>query len=59
MKSIKQWLKSKTVNFGLLLQIAAVAQIYVDSLDRAALTAIVGIVVIVLRFKTSEALEDK
>ena len=59
MNKIKQWLKSKTINFGLLLQIAAVAQIYVDSLDRAAYTAIVGVVIIILRAKTNEALEDK
>ena len=59
MNRIKQWLKSKTINFGLLLEIAAVTQVYIDSLDRAALTAVIGVIVIVLRAKTNKALSDK
>ena len=59
MNKIKQWLKSKTINFGLLLQIAASIQIYADTLERAALTAAIGVIIIILRFKTNQALEDK
>jgi len=59
MKSIKQWLKSWTINFGLLLEIAGVIQIYVDSLEYGLATTFVGIVIIGLRFKTNQPLSDK
>lgn len=59
MKSIKQWLKSKTINFGLLLEISGPIQIYVDSLEYGLATMAVGIIVIILRAKTNQALEDK
>jgi len=52
-------LKSKTINFGLILKVAGAVQIYVDSLEYGAATMIVGVIVIVLREKTNQALDDK
>ena len=59
MKKIKQYLKSWTINFGLLLQIAAVAQTYVDGLGNPLATMIVGVIVIGLRFKTTQPVSEK
>lgn len=59
MKKIKQWLKSKTIDFGLLLQIAGVVQLYADSLGNGMATMAIGIIVIILRAKTHESLADK
>lgn len=57
--TIKQWLKSWTINFGLLLQLAAVVQTYIDGWGNPLVTMIVGIIVIGLRFKTKQAVADK
>ena len=59
MSKIKQWLKSWTINFGLLLQLAAVGQVYVDGFGNPFYTMVVGMIFIGLRFKTNEALEKK
>lgn len=59
MSKIRQWLKSKTINFGLLLSIAAVVQVYIDSLNNALFTMLISVIVVILRFKTTEAVEDK
>lgn len=66
MNKIKQWLKSWTVNYGLLLVIAGSLQQNFDYLktlvgekNYGLLFVVVGIVVVVLRFKTTKALEDK
>ena len=56
---IKKWFKSWTINFGLLLQLAAVFQVYVEGQGNPVYTMIVGMVIIALRFKTTQALEDK
>jgi len=59
-------LKSKTVNFGLLLTILGGVQLYLPQLqalltptDYGVLTTVVGITVIVLRTVTSQPLSDK
>jgi len=57
-------LKSKTVNFGLLLSILGVVQLNLPSLQldpkvNAYLTMAVGIVVVVLRYITTKPLSDK
>lgn len=59
MDKVKQWFKSWTINFGLLLQLAAVIQIFVEGQGNPVYTMIVGLVVIALRFKTTQAVEDK
>ncbi len=59
MNWLKKRLKSKTVNFGLLLKIAGVVQIYIEQLGYGAATMIVGIIVILLREKTNQSLDDK
>ena len=55
----KQYLSSWTINFGLLLQMMAVVQTYVDGLGNPLATMLVGIVVVALRFKTNNALHEK
>lgn len=59
MIKIKQWMKSWTINFGLLLQIAAGVQLYVDGLGNPAATMVVGVIIILLRFKTTKGLDKK
>lgn len=59
MNWLKKRLKSKTINFGLILKIAGAVQIYVDSLEYGLATMAVGIIVIVLREKTNQSLDDK
>lgn len=54
-----KYFKSWTINFGLLLQVAAMVQGYYEDMGDPLATMIVGIVVIALRFKTTQALEDK
>jgi len=56
---IKQYLKSWTINFGLLLQIAAVVQLYYEDIGNPFATMIVSVIVIGLRFKTTESLSEK
>ena len=56
---IAKYFKSWTINFGLLLQIAALLQGYYEDTGDPFATMVVGIVVIALRFKTTQALEDK
>lgn len=58
-EKIKQYLKSWTINFGLLLQITAALQFYYQDIGNPFATLIVSIIVIGLRFKTTEALSDK
>lgn len=57
-------LKSKTVNFGLLLSVLGVVQLNLPSLQldpgvNAYLTMFVGIAVVVLRYLTTKPLSDK
>ena len=59
MNRIKQYLKSYTINFGLLLQLTAVFQVYIDGYGNPLATMMVGMIVIGLRFKTTESLNDK
>lgn len=59
MKWLIKRLKSKTINFGLLLKIAGIIQIYIGSLGYGLATMAIGIIVILLRFKTNEPLGDK
>lgn len=59
MDKIKQWLKSKTINFGLLLQFAVAYQLYVGTLDNALFTFFISVVVIYLRFKTTQPVDKK
>lgn len=59
MNWLKKRLKSKTINFGLMLKIAGAVEIYVDSLEYGLATMAIGIVVIVLREKTNQSLDDK
>ena len=59
MSWLKKRLKSKTINFGLVLKIAGAVQIYIDSLEYGLATMAIGIVVIVLREKTNQSLDDK
>ena len=59
MISIKQMFSSKTVNFGLLMSLVGIAAIYVESLNNPFLTMISGFIVVVLRFVTTQALEEK
>lgn len=56
---IKQYLKSWTINFGLLLQVGAVVQTYVGTLGNPLLTSLIGVVIVLLRFKTTQAVGDK
>ena len=56
---IKQYFKSWTINFGLLLQLVAVGQVYIGTLGNPLFTAIIGVVVVALRFKTTQAINDK
>lgn len=59
MKTLKQWIKSWTINFGLLLQMAAMVQVYYEDLGNPFATMVVGVVVIWLRFKTTQAVSEK
>ena len=59
MHKLKQWFKSRTFSFGLMLSIMGAVQIYVDTLQDPIYTMIAGIIVILLRFQTVEAIEDK
>ena len=59
LNKLKQYLKSWTINFGLLLQIAATVQTYYEGLGDPRATAIVGIIIILLRFKTNMTKEYK
>ncbi len=56
---IKQWFKSWTINFALLLQIAVPIQVYLEQSGYAVATMIVSIIVIALRLKTTEAVHEK
>ena len=58
-EQIKQYFKSWTINFGLILQLVAVAQVYVGTMGNPLFTAIIGVVVVALRFKTTQAINDK
>jgi len=58
-KYIKQICKSWTINFGLLLQVVAILQTYINGLGNPELTAGIGIIVILLRFKTTKAVHEK
>ncbi len=57
--TIKQWFKSTTINFGLLLQITVPIQVYLEQSGYALATMIVSIIVIALRLKTTEAVHEK
>lgn len=58
-KKIKQYLKSWTINFGILLQVAAALQLYYQDIGNPFATMLVSVVVIGLRFKTTEAVSEK
>lgn len=55
----KKCLKSLTINFGLLLQVAGAVQIYAEDMGDPKLTMITGVIVILLRFKTNKPISDK
>ncbi len=57
--TVKQWFKSTTINFGLLLQITVPIQVYLEQSGYALATMIVSIIVIALRLKTTEAVHEK
>ncbi len=59
MKKIKQWLKSKTIRYGLLLSAMGVVQVYVVSLNTPILTMVAGLIVVWLRFKTVKPVGEK
>ncbi len=59
MNKIKQYFKSWTINFGLLLQIGAVVQTYIGTLGNPLLTSLIGVVIILLRFKTTQPVGEK
>ena len=57
-------LKSKTINFGLLLAIAGVVQVNLPALQldpatQGWATMVVGVVVVVLRFLTTKPVSEK
>lgn len=56
---IKQYLKSWTINFGLLLQLVAGLQVYIDGLGNPAATMLIGFIVVGLRFKTTRPVSEK
>ena len=58
-EQIKQYFKSWTFNFALLLQLVAVGQVYVETMGNPLFTAIIGLIVVGLRFKTTQAINDK
>ena len=57
--TIKQYFKSWTFNFALILQLVAVVQVYVGTMGNPLFTAIIGIIVVALRFKTTQHINDK
>ncbi len=57
--TVKQWFKSTTINFGLLLQITVPIQVYLEQSGYALATMVVSIIVIALRLKTTEAVHEK
>jgi len=66
MSKLKQWMKSWTINYGLLLVILGSLQQNFDYLrkligeENYGLSFVaIGVVVVVLRFKTTTAVEDK
>ena len=66
MSKLKKWMKSWTINYGLLLVILGSLQQKFDYLrkligeENYGLSFVaVGVVVVVLRFKTTTAVEDK
>lgn len=57
-------LKSKTINFGLLLAIAGAVQVNLPSLQldpatQGVATMVVGVIVVVLRFLTTKPVSEK
>ena len=59
LETIRQWLKSWTIKFGLLLQIAAQVQVYYEDLGDPFATMLVSIIIIGLRFKTTQPVSEK
>lgn len=57
--TIKQWFKSKTINYGLLLTMMGVVSMYVETLNTPMFTMLSGLVVIMLRFMTTKPLSEK
>ena len=57
----KIWLslKSKTLNFSLLLQLMAIVQVYVDGIGNPLATVAVAVIVALLRFKTTQSVHTK
>ncbi len=58
-ETIKQRLKSKTINFGLLLSMSSLIQLYFDQIGYGLASLIVGLIIIWLREQTTQALGDK
>lgn len=65
-RKIKQWLRSKTINYGLLLMIVGSLEInfnylkeYIPEEWYGALFVLVGILVVILRFLTTTSLKNK
>ena len=60
-KHVKVWLslKSKTLNFSLLLQLMAIVQAYVDGIGNPLATVAVAVIVALLRFKTTQPVHTK
>ena len=66
MSKLKKWMKSWTINYGLLLVILGSLQQNFDYLRKligeenyGLAFVVIGVVVVVLRFKTTTAVEDK
>jgi TM2 domain-containing membrane protein YozV len=58
-KAIRQRLKSKTINFGLLVKLAGALQIYLGDSGYGLATMITGLVIIWLREQTDKSVGDK
>lgn len=56
---IKNWYKSWSINYGLLVSLWGVAAVYVDTLNDPMFTMASGMIIIMLRFKTTQAVQDK
>jgi len=56
---VRQWLKSRTVNYGLLLSMFGVMQVYIEGLNQPFYTMLAGMLVVYLRFKTTVPVSAK
>jgi TM2 domain-containing membrane protein YozV len=58
-KYIKQRVKSKTFNFGMLINMAGLIQLYLEQMGYGLATLIVGLIIIWLREQTKQPIDEK